>query len=141
MGEMECQTQQSQINEKGSRMHLILCNTSQNWHLLMLKILKQFFSSHLFCAVPLLTLVFSLSHKPSVRLACFQLRLLTCMQERADLEDKIELDLSKLFSFLMILLIIYLGARKQFIGSTFLTGLQESGEEFSSLNGSFQWRF
>lgn len=43
MGEMECQTQQSQINEKGGHMWLILYDASQNWHLFMLKILKQFF--------------------------------------------------------------------------------------------------
>lgn len=54
MGEMDCQTRQSQINRKGSQMHLILYNASQNWHFFALRILKQFFSSHLFCAfIPL----------------------------------------------------------------------------------------
>lgn len=97
MGERECQTQR--ISQKGSQMHLILCNGSQNWHLFVLKILKRFFPSHLFRGIPPLPPFFSLKAKNLLSDLHPPSQGLTCMQERADLEDKIELDLSKLVFF------------------------------------------
>lgn len=82
---------QSQINLIGIQMeaHLVIYNAILNWHLFVLRILKQLFPRHLFSDFFfLLLLSFSLKHKPSVKLTVSSLWSVTGVRSRLDMHAR-----------------------------------------------------